>query len=78
MAYLLKNVLSERDDDFLESFQFRLIVNVPIAILILLPLSMKRNMSSLAFAGILSVVAMIYTALVLVTEAPFYYKEYRH
>ena len=46
--------------------------------MILLPLSLKRDMSSLAFAGILSVVALFYTMLVLVIETPFYWKEYRH
>ena len=67
-----------RDDDFIDSFEFRLIVNVPIAAVILLPLSLKRDMSSLAFAGVLSVIAMVYTLLVLVIETPFYWKENRH
>ena len=78
LSYLFEQILPERDDHFLESFEFRLIVNAPIAGVILLPLSLKRDMSSLAFAGVLSVVAMFYTMLVLVVEMPFYWKEYRH
>ena len=78
LSYLFEQILPERDDDFLESFEFRLIVNAPIAAVILFPLSLKRDMSSLAFAGVLSVASMVYTMLVLVVEMPFYYKEYRH
>ena len=67
-----------RDDDFIDSFEFRLIVNTPIAACILFPLSLKRDMSSLAFAGVLSVIAMVYTLFILVVETPFYWKENRH
>ncbi len=69
--------MPKRDDDFLESFEFRLCVNVPIAAVILFPLSMKRDMSSLAIAGVVSVGALFYTLIVLVVETPFYYKEYK-
>ena len=78
MSYLFEQLLPERDDNFLESFEFRLIVNAPIAAVILLPLSLKRDMSSLAFAGVLSVISLAYTMLVIVVETPFYWKEYRH
>lgn len=64
------------DVDFVESIEFRAIVNVPIAALILLPLSLKRDMSSLAFAGMMSVIALFYTLLVVIVETPFYFKEY--
>ena len=70
--------MPKRDDDFLESFEFRLCVNTPIAAVILLPLSLKRDMSSLAFAGVLSVASVFYAALVLVVEMPFYWNEYRY
>jgi amino acid permease len=75
-TYIMVSLLPSRDDYFLESFEFRLCVNVPIAMLILLPLSLKRDMSSLAFAGVLSVAAILYTLLVLIIETPFYYNEY--
>ena len=70
---MFKQLLPARDDDFLDSFEFRLCINVPIAAFILFPLSMKRDMSSLAFAGVLSVLALFYTLLVMVIETPFYY-----
>ena len=38
---------------------------------------MKRDMSSLAFAGVFSVAALTYTLFVLVIETPFYYKEWK-
>ena len=41
-----------------------------------MPLSLKRDMSSLAFAGVMSVGALLYTLIVLVIETPFYYQEY--
>lgn len=53
-------------------------MNGPIAGLILFPLSLKRDMSSLAFAGIMSVVALTYTLLVMMIETPFYFNEFRH
>jgi amino acid permease len=76
LTYIMESLLPKRDDVFFESFEFRLCVNVPIAALILFPLSLKRDMSSLAIAGVLSVVALFYTLLVLMVEAPFYYQEY--
>ena len=76
LTYIFESLLPKRDDDFLESFEFRLCVNVPIAAVILFPLSMKRDMSSLAFAGVLSVVALFYTLIVLIAEVPFYYQIY--
>ena len=74
--YILKETIG--DSDFLESFEFRLCVNGPIAAIILLPLSLKKDMSDLAIMGIVSVGALLYTLLVLVIEMPFYWKEYRH
>jgi len=62
----------------MESFEFRLLVNLPIAGCILLPLSLKRDMSSLTFAGILSVIAICYTLTILLIETPFYWKENRN
>jgi len=78
LSYIFDQLLPVSDDKFINSFEFRLCVNVPIAAVILLPLSLKRDMSSLAFAGVLSVVSLFYTMLVLVVECPFYFKEYRH
>jgi len=78
LTYFFEQVLPASDSDFLHSFEFRLLVNVPIAGVILLPLSLKRDMSALAFAGVLSVASLTYTLLVLVVETPFYWREYRN
>lgn len=78
LSYLCEQILPERDDKFLESFEFRLCVNIPIAFCILLPLSLKRDMSSLAFAGVMSVAALVYTLIVMIIETPFYYDYYQN
>ena len=57
-----------------ESFEFRMCVNIPFAALILFPLSVQRDMSSLRYAGVASVAALTYTLIVLVIELPFYYQ----
>ena len=77
LSYLMEQLLPD-DKDFFTTFEFRLLVNLPIAGVVLLPLSLKRDMSSLTFAGILSVIAITYTLLVLLIETPFYWQEYRH
>ena len=66
----------DMDEKFVESITFRCIINIPIAVIILFPLSNMRDMSSLRYAGVASVVALTYTMIVLIVECPFYYKEY--
>ena len=61
------------DHKFIESIEFRMLINIPFAAAILFPLSVQRDMSSLRYAGVASVGALTYTLLVLVIEAPFYY-----
>ena len=63
------------DEATVESITFRALVNIPFAAAILTPLSAQRDMSSLRYAGVASVVALSYTLVVLVVEAPWYYKE---
>ena len=63
------------DEHFVESVTFRCIINIPLAALILFPLSSLRDMSSLRYAGLASVAALTYTLVVLVVELPWYYKE---
>lgn len=77
LSYLMDQLLPQ-DEEFMASFEFRLIVNLPIALCILLPLSLKRDMSALMFAGVLSVIAITYTLIVLIAETPFYWRENRH
>ena len=74
MQYFLEGLLNH-EVDFFSTIEFRMVVNAPIAGLILLPLSLKRDMSSLAFAGVASLGALTYTLIVLIVETPFYYKE---
>lgn len=50
-------------------------VNIPAAALIFFPLSMLRDMSSLSFASLGAIVALVFTAIVLIVELPFYAKE---
>jgi len=66
------------DVKFFGTFEFRLCANGPIAFLILLPLSLKRDMSSLAFMGIVSIGALFYVLIVMLVEVPFYWKENRN
>ena len=77
LGYALTQLFPESSEYF-TTMQFRAFVNLPISCVILLPLSLKRDMSSLAFAGIMSVVALFYTMMVLIVEAPLYAEDYRN
>ena len=57
---------------------FRAAVNVPVALLVLFPLSIQRDMSSLAFAGLMSILALVFTLLVVMGETPSYYINYHN
>lgn len=63
--------------EFTSSAEFRAFVNLPIAAIVLMPLSMMRDLSSLAFASVLSLLALAYTGIVMFVELPWYSKEYR-
>jgi hypothetical protein len=52
---------------------FRALVGVPSNIFLFFPLSLLRDMSAFAVGGLLSLVALFYTALVMMIETPFYY-----
>ena len=55
----------------------RALISAPIALVVLFPISLKRDMSSLAFAGLMSILSLTYTLIVIIVEAPFYHKEYK-
>lgn len=57
--------------DFADSIDFRLIVNPALAVGLGL-LSCLRDISSLAFASILSLLALAYTGILMMVELPFY------
>lgn len=61
------------EQEFVQSFLCRVVISVPIAALALFPLSMKRDISSLTFASLASMGALLYTLLVLLGEVTFYF-----
>ena len=77
MQQLVQYVLSQLkvNRDFVNSFLCRVVISVPIAALLLFPLSMKRDISSLTFASLASMGALLYTLLVLLGEVTFYFEE---
>ena len=75
LSYICEHIWTG-NDKFFESMEFRLCANVPVACLILLPLALKRDMSSLAFMGLVSVASLFYVLIVMLVEMPFYYQVY--
>ena len=65
----------EADPQYTNNMQFRAVVGVPSMLLLFLPISMIRDMSAFAYFGIASVIALVYVALPMVIEMPFYYQE---
>jgi len=63
------------DAKFVDTIGFRALVGGPATLLCFFPLSLLRDMSAFAVGGLLSLVALFYTALVMVIETPFYYKQ---
>lgn len=62
--------------DFIASIEFRAINNTAIAILFLIPISTVRDLSSLAFASMLSLGSLTYVCLLMFVELPWYAREY--
>ena len=48
------------------------------AIFLLYPLCIMRDMSSLSYASLISIITMSYTIIVVIIEAPFYFKQNYH
>ena len=63
------------DADFVDSDEFRFYQSIPTAFLLLLPLSMKRDMSAFRYVSLMSIAALLYTAIVLIVELPGFYKD---
>jgi len=61
------------DPDFVDSREFSLIQSIPTAALLLLPLSIKRDMSAFRYVSLASIGALLYTGVVLLIELPTYY-----
>lgn len=62
---------------YVSSIEFRAITNTAIALIVLIPISLLRDISSLAFASILSLVALTYTGILMFAELPYYNDLYR-
>lgn len=52
-------------------------IAVPSAVIVLLPLSLKRDMSAFRYVSLASIGALFYTGIVLIAELPAYYKEFK-
>lgn len=50
---------------------------VPLSVLILFPLCIMRDMSSLRFVSMASIAALLYTSVVLIIEMPSYYQHFK-
>mmetsp|Transcript_12167 Transcript_12167/g.8504 ORF Transcript_12167/g.8504 Transcript_12167/m.8504 type:complete len:181 (+) Transcript_12167:480-1022(+) len=61
--------------DFANSMHFRTMLGVPLTLLIFIPVSLLRDISSFQIAGVATIVALFYTMIVMVAEMPFYYEE---
>jgi amino acid permease len=67
------------DPDFYGSWKYRAIQGAPTAALVLLPLSMIKDMSGFRHISVVSIFALLYTGMVLFVELPAYiHKNYEH
>lgn len=57
---------------------FRALVNIPLNFIFIVPLSVKRDLSSLAFVSLLTVVALLYCCVLLFAELPAYNHKFRN
>ncbi len=53
------------DNEFFGTWQYRAMQGVPTAALILLPLSMIRDMSGFRHISVISILALVYTGVIL-------------
>lgn len=60
------------DEDFFGGWKYRAMQCAPVAGLILLPLSLIKDMSGFRHISVVSIFALIYTGLVLIVELPQY------
>eukprot|EP00356_Strombidium_inclinatum_P002026 CAMPEP_0170480034 /NCGR_PEP_ID=MMETSP0208-20121228/1021_1 /TAXON_ID=197538 /ORGANISM="Strombidium inclinatum, Strain S3" /LENGTH=335 /DNA_ID=CAMNT_0010752513 /DNA_START=269 /DNA_END=1276 /DNA_ORIENTATION=- len=77
MTSLLQYVFKQFEVTWVDVYgwPFKIIQSGFIALCILFPLSMKRDMSAFRYASLLSLASLFYTAIVLIAEMPAYYKE---
>lgn len=63
--------------DFIDTIQFRTYANFPMAICFLIPISLLRDLTALAFVSMLSLLSLAYTCILMFVELPYYNAEYR-
>lgn len=61
------------DHDTVYGTKFTIFQAVPTAILVLFPLSMKRDMSAFRYVSIASILGLLYTGIVMGIDLPGYY-----
>ena len=61
--------------DFTTSLTFRFIVGAPATACMFFPLSLMKDMSAFQYGGLASVIALLYVAIVMIVETPFYYRQ---
>lgn len=73
---LLRYVFTQfgMNKDFVESTMFAIYQSVPTALLLLLPLSLKKDMSAFRYVSLASIGALLYTGVVLIVEVPKYFR----
>jgi amino acid permease len=70
VAILLVELLGVTDFEFYRKF-----VLIASVVLVIMPLSFMKNLSGLRIVAILSIVTLLYVAIVIVVEFPFYYED---
>lgn len=73
---LLRYVFTQfgMNKDFVESTMFAIYQSIPTALLLLLPLSLKKDMSAFRYVSLASIGALLYTGVVLIVEVPKYFR----
>ena len=80
MCSLFKYIYEQFDKDEASTIQdsktISTYISVPITIIILFPLCIKRDMSAFRYISLASLGALLYTGIVLLAELPAYYAEF--
>ena len=72
--YVFKQLNSDPSfDDMVDSTWFGICQSAPTALLILLPLSLKEDMSAFRYVSLASIMCLVYTGIVLLVELPAYF-----
>lgn len=64
------------DEERARSKEYATYFAIPCALFVLYPLSIMEDMSGLRYVSLFSLMALCYTAMVFLFEAPMYYKHF--